>query len=161
MSSTWVANASPLIALGSIGCIDVLPSLCADLLIPEGVAQEVARGPASDPARAWVQEHGQRFIHAMGGLSPVVAAWDLGLGESQVLSVCCKQQGREAILDDRAARRCATALGVPARGTLAVIILAKRRGLIPAVRPLFDELAAKGFHADSAVLERALHLAGE
>ena len=156
-----MANASPLILLGSIGQSGLLRRLCDELIIPTGVAQEVEAGPPSDPARLRLREQGQPLIHPVDSVVPVVAAWDLGLGESHVLSLCYGAPGREAILDDGPARRCAAALGVPDRGTLAAIVLAKRRGLVPAARPLFEELLAKGLRADERVVARAIQLAGE
>ncbi len=59
-----------------------------------------------------------------------LAAWDLGLGESQVLSWIYQNPGYEAILDDRAAKNAAASLGIPVRGTLGVILLAKREGRV-------------------------------
>jgi predicted nucleic acid-binding protein len=147
--------------LGKIGQIDLLPRLCTKLIIPGGVVHEIEQGATTDPARVWVRERGSPFVQSVNALAPVVAAWDLGLGESHVLHLCYGHPGKEAILDDRAARHCASALGVPVRGTLAVIVLAKRETLIPAVRPLLEELGAKGLRVDARVLEHALRLAGE
>lgn len=161
MGRVWVVNASPLILLGSIGRIDLLPRLCGELIIPGGVADEVENGPASDPARIWVQEHGRPFVRPVDAVVPIVAAWDLGLGESQVLSLCHGEPEREAILDDRPARRCAAGLAIPVRGTLAVIVLARQEGLIPLARPLFVELLSRGLRATPGVVDRAIRLAGE
>lgn len=161
MSRAWVVNASPLISLGTIGHIELLPSLCDEMIIPEGVAREVDAGPPSDAARLWLHERGEPFVREVGAVLPIVASWDLGLGEGQVLSLCHGDPSREAILDDGSARRRAVALGVPVRGTLSVIVLAKRRGLVPAARPLFEQLLANGLRADERVVERAIELAGE
>ena len=161
MARTWVVNASPLILLGRIGRIEFLPRLAEKLIIPSGVVQELERGPVSDPARVWLAKHGDALEHAVTTVPSAVAAWDLGLGESHVLSLCYGQENREAILDDGPARRCAAALGVPVRGTLSLIVLAKRDGLVPASRPLFEELLAKGLRAAPNVIERAIELAGE
>ena len=45
MSRVWVVNASPLILLGTIGSIELLPHLCGELIIPQGVAQAIEQGP--------------------------------------------------------------------------------------------------------------------
>jgi len=161
VSSVWVANAAPLIFLGKIGHLDLLEHLAARVIIPSGVAQEVKQGPPSDPARQWVEGRGRRLVRRTRAVSPAIAAWDLGLGESQVLHVALGQPGGEAILDDRAARECAVALGVSFRGTISVLGLAKRRGLVPALRPLLDDLVAKGFYVARPILDHALELAGE
>jgi predicted nucleic acid-binding protein len=64
-------------------------------------------------------------------IPPGIQAWGLGEGESSVLAWATAHQGVEAIIDDLAARRCAAALGVPVRGTLGLVLVAKRRGNIP------------------------------
>jgi predicted nucleic acid-binding protein len=161
VGSTWVVNASPLISLGRVGQIELLPQLCDEIVIPEGVAQEIESGPPRDPAAVWLREHGHRFVLSVALLEPAVVAWDLGMGESQVLSLCFGRAGAEAVLDDRAARRCAASLRVPVRGTLSVLVLAKRRGLVPAVRPVLDNLVANGFRAARHLSARILRLAGE
>ena len=161
MSSVWVVNAAPLIFLAKIGHLDLLERLAARVIVPSGVAQEVRDGPPPDPARQWVEGRGSRLIRKTRTVSPAIAAWDLGLGESQVIHVALGQPGSEAILDDRAARECAAALGVSFRGTISVLGMAKRRGLVPALRPLLDDLVAKGFHVARPILDQALELAGE
>jgi predicted nucleic acid-binding protein len=135
--------------------------LCDQLLIPEGVAQEIEDSPPHDRAAVWLREYGHRFVQSFAVIEPAVMAWDLGVGESQVLSLCCRQRGAEAVLDDRAARRCAASLRVPVRGTLSVLVVAKRSGLVPAVRPVLDDLVANGFRAQRGLIARILRLAGE
>ena len=44
----WVVNASPVILLGKAGIIHLLPQLCAELVVPEGVLAEVAEGQSAD-----------------------------------------------------------------------------------------------------------------
>jgi predicted nucleic acid-binding protein len=59
------------------------------------------------------------------------------------------------ILDDRPARRVAADLGLPLIGTLGILVMAKREGLIPAIRPDVDALVNSGFFV-SADLYRDL-----
>jgi predicted nucleic acid-binding protein len=67
----------------------------------------------------------------------------------------------EAILDDQAARRCAAALGIRLRGTLGILLLAKKAGRLSRVRPLLEQLIAHGFRIDTGLLQAALQLVGE
>jgi predicted nucleic acid-binding protein len=94
-------------------------------------------------------------------VDPLVAAWDLGLGESHVLTLCRKLPDAEAILDGRAARNCAAGLGIRVRGTVALIVLAKRKGVIARAKPLLDGLMEHGIRIDASVIGAALRLAGE
>lgn len=161
VSDVWVTNASPLILLGKIGKIDLITRIGARIVVPEGVAAEVRAGPAGDPARVWIEGPGVESVTAVEKVDSLVATWDLGLGESHVLTLCRMSPGAEAILDDRAARNCAVTLGIRVRGTLALIVLAKRRGLIAEAKPLFHGLLDHGIRVDAAVIETALRLAGE
>ncbi|WP_243147264.1 DUF3368 domain-containing protein [Scytonema sp. UIC 10036] len=94
-------------------------------------------------------------------IDPLVASWDLGLGESHVLSWGYNNPGYEAILDDRAAKNAALALKVPVRSTLGVILLAKQEGIVPAVKPIFEQLVQIGFRVSPQVLSAALRLVNE
>jgi predicted nucleic acid-binding protein len=157
----WVVNASPLILLANIARISLLEKLCADLIIPEAFAVEVLAGPLRDAAQSWLEDKGQTYVCRVDSVDPVVAGWDLGIGESEVLTLARRAPEYEAILDDRAARNCAMTLNIPVRGTLGIVLLAKQEGLIERVQPVFQELLDAGLRITPSVLGTALDLAGE
>jgi predicted nucleic acid-binding protein len=88
-------------------------------------------------------------------------AWDLGAGETAVISYVAANPGWTAILDDGAARRCARAFDIPVKGTLAVVLLAKQRKLIPSARTLLGQLRNNGFRIEENLLIVALRTIGE
>lgn len=90
-----------------------------------------------------------------------IARWDLGAGESEVLAWAFTHPGAEAIVDDLSGRRCAQTLGVPLRGTLGLVLQAKRDGHVAAVRPLFERLRAAGMYLSETVLNQAAALVDE
>src|SRR5262249_55830018 len=141
----------PVIRLARVGRVALLEDLAEEPIIPSGVAREILEGPEGDPARSWLAGAGASRVQPAEMIAAVVAAWDLGAGESEVLSWACRHPGVEAILDDRAARNCAVALGVPVRGTLGVILLAKKEGNVPLALPLLDELRTAGLRISTAV----------
>ena len=110
--SQVVVNASPLIALFNSRQAELLPQLFEDIIIPRGVWEEVTvRTPADLAAQqlketSWVQRVETVQISAK------IAAWDLGQGESEVLSWIVRYPNYTGIVDDLAARRCADALAV-------------------------------------------------
>lgn len=71
-------------------------------------------------------------------------AWNLGAGETAVLSYALGQPPLRAIIDDADARRCARTLGIPFLGTGGVLMLAKRRGLVPSVVDGLEKLRSAG-----------------
>ena len=156
----WTFDASPLIALGKAGLLDLPERLGAEVVVPDAVAAEVAAGDAGDPARVRLQS-GPVVPSVPVRALRVVAAWDLGAGESAVISYVLDHPGADAVLDDAPARTCAKALGVRVRGTLGPLVLAKREGVIPAVRPPIDALLGAGYHLGSALVAAVVAEAGE
>lgn len=161
MNRRWVVNASPLISLAKISQVNLIIELCSEAIIPSGVVEEINSGTDDDPAKIWLRNKGNFLIGQINTVHPLIATWDLGLGESHVLSWIYQNPGYEAILDDRAAKNAATALGVPVRGTLGVILLAKREGRVESAKVLFEQLVQVGFRVSPKVLAAALQLVGE
>ncbi len=150
-------NTSPLIFLSRVGGLSWLCDLCTGPLeIPRGVIAEVAAG-----------QDGQSIIDGLGvdsrvrpvddiTVPVVVAAWDLGLGETQVLAHSLGQCGVVAVLDDGAARQCARSLGIPVVGTLGLVLAAKRMGWIAAARPVVERLLGDGLYPSPSLVAEAL-----
>ena len=156
----WVFDASSLIALGNVGLLGLPEKLSTERVVPEAVAAEVRMGRDTDPAKQWLLSDPPVMVRP----SPVameVAGWDLGAGERAAISYAPTNPGFEAVLDERAGRTCANALGVRVVGTLGILTLAKRAGLIPAVRPHVDALLASGYHFGAGLVAVVLEEAGE
>jgi predicted nucleic acid-binding protein len=157
VAEVWVVNASPLIVLDRLGRIDLLARLGNTLIVPGGVVAEISRGPRPiNPDRL-------DFFRTVvvEAIDPVVAAWDLGRGESEVLTCAASVDADVAVLDDRSARRCATALGLATHGTLHVLLKAKEAGLLPSVAPMIERARAEGLFLSDALVAKVLVLAGE
>jgi len=154
-----VVNASPLVVLARAGRLDLLRLLGSRVVVPSPVAREV-RAHSDETARAleeeaWIEEE------PAAPVAERVAAWDLGLGESAVLSWAIAHPGTLAVIDDYAARKCAEVVGVAVKGTLGVVLLAKSSGRIPAARPVIDELRRAGLYLSDHLVAGALALVGE
>jgi predicted nucleic acid-binding protein len=148
-----IVNSSPLIALEQIGHLDLLEKLFSTVLIPPAVARETAPRltlPVWASERSLTQPIGPQILRA-----------SLGPGESEALSLALEVGARWVILDDRPARRLAEALGLPGIGTLGVLLAAKRRGQLPAVRPCLEALTSHGFRIATDLYELILSDAGE
>ncbi len=127
-----VVNASPLITLFRSGQADLLPRLFDRIVIPEGVWQEWWSQDRTMPLPAsWALSRGRSREPVVA--SPRVEIWNLGAGETAVLSYALAHSGLRAVIDDAEARRCARTLDIPLLGTGGVLLLAKRRGLLPSV----------------------------
>jgi len=65
------------------------------------------------------------------------------------------------VIDERRGRAVATRLGVAVKGTLGVLVLAKRSGLMPAVAPVIQAMRERGLWLGAEVVAEVLSLAGE
>lgn len=155
MSSFWVINASPLIILSRIGQLNLLERLSTKAGVPDAVIGEVQAGLANDPSAAITMQWASQRRLANLPVPESVAIWGLGRGESQVINHCLDNQNT-AVLDDLAARRCATAHGVNMIGTLGVILAAKHAGLVPLARPLVEQAVAAGLYLHPQLVQGAL-----
>jgi predicted nucleic acid-binding protein len=151
---TVVADTSALISLGWVDQLPILPALFGRIAVPPAVAAEATRrGPALP---AWIDIR----VAARPPDDRVVAA-RLGAGETEVLCLGLELEGAWLILDDGKARALARQIGLRMLGTAAVLVEAKRAGLLKRVQPVLDALLSKGFRLEREVYERILQAAGE
>jgi predicted nucleic acid-binding protein len=156
-----IVNASPLILLANSGQLDLLRAGVAEIIVLDAVLREVsARGPG-DPVLLEVERAAWLKVAPAPPTPPEVLVWDLGDGESAVLSISRNDPECEAILDDRDARRCAQALGIGTRGTIGLIVLARQIGSIPAAGPVLEEVRRAGLFVTHDLVRQALALVGE
>lgn len=157
MLERWVVNASPLIVLGKIGQLELLTKLPQRIVVPAAVVSEIMAGPEGDAARIAIQTKMFTKVNTPGNLTAELAAWDLGAGETAVLAYSIAHPGWIAVIDDGAARKCAKTFGIPLKGTLAVIILAKKRGLIPSAAKVLHAVQEAGLRLDEGLIRVVLH----
>ncbi|HYX24503.1 MAG TPA: DUF3368 domain-containing protein [Thermoanaerobaculia bacterium] len=159
--SRFVVNASPLIFLSQIKALSILSRLAREVIVPVSVQAEVRSVRKSHPSFTEVEIPEWVRIEPDLPLPEEISGWDLGAGESQVLAHACRVPDCEVVLDDLQARRCARGLGLTMTGTLGVILRAKEQGVIPAARPLIEELIRKRMYLSRSLAEEALADIGE
>jgi len=146
MPERWAVNASPIISLARVDRADLLLSIPDVCVVPQAVVSEIMAGPESDPARNFVQNRPIEIVD-IPAPSAEIMGWDLGSGETSVLSFALANPDYTAILDDLAARKCANGFSIRVKGTLAVVLMAKQKKLIPSASEVLRSLQS----ADSAI----------
>ena len=161
MAERPAVNASPLIFLSRAGLLDMLRLEGAEVVVPRSVAQEIHRRGSDDPTVQSIEKALWLTVIDALPIPDTIRAWDLVEGENAVLAWGHTNPGTVIIIDDLAARRCAAAHGIPVRGTLGLILSAKKRGLIPEARPVLENLRQSGMYLSNRILSQALALVGE
>lgn len=144
-----VSNTSPIIALDYLKELHLLRELFGVTLIPPAVAREITG--RSFPS--WIQVR-----NLSQPVSPVILSASLGAGEREALTLALELEA-DILLDDKAARRIASRLRRPVLGTLGLLLRAKEKGLIPAIRPGLERLRALPFHISPRLHESAISAA--
>ena len=156
-----VVNASPLIILFKSGLADLLPKLFAEVVVPEAVWREVMAGGESDEATSQLPSVSWLRREATQTIAPGVLIWNLGDGESEVLSFALARPEHRALVDDHAARSCARTLGIRPLGTGGALVLAKKRGLIKSVSAELEKLRDAGLWLSNEMITLLKEQAGE
>ena len=151
-----VVNASPLICLYRSGLLGLLPSLFKEIVVPELVVKEIM---AKEEINLKLEKQIYKFADV--AIVPPVASWDLGNGESAVLTFALKNPEHWAVIDDREARRCAVSLGCRYTGTVGIIVLAKKKGIITSVNDSLEKLENAGLWLSETFVNEVCKKAGE
>lgn len=153
-----VSDAGPLISLGRLDLLGLLPGLFAEVQVPAQVLQECAARPGNDDFT--------RIMVAVsrGWLTPcnAVPIKDKTLGQGERAAIArALEIGAGLLADDQDARRHAESLGVHTIGTLGVLVRAKRAGTLADIKPLIDRLRADGQRLGASAVAQALAAADE
>lgn len=132
-----VVNAGPLMALGKLGLLQLLPSLYQTVLIPSDVYEEVVvRGLEQDQPDAYAVQlalaRGQVEMRPMGKipLMESIRVLPLHPGEKSVIQLAITETADWALLDDWLARESARQFNLRVKGTLGIIAAAYQQALL-------------------------------
>ncbi len=137
-----VSNATPIVSLTVINRLEFLEEIFKKIYIAEAVYDEItsARYPG-------YKELSGRFfevkrIKNRESLDPLLN--DLDLGEAESILLASEIKADALIMDERSGYKIAQKRGLPVIGTLTVLLMAKKRGMINEVKPILDQMIQKG-----------------
>lgn len=159
MKGKIVINASPIILLHKADLEYLLPALFSSIIVPNKVMDEIAVHEEDEVAQRI--RSAPVFTICGVSLEPLVQAWDLGKGETDVISFAYRNPEHIPVLDDSAAKACCISLGLRTLGTGAILILAKQKGLLISVRETLEVLRNRGMWISDPVLHLLSDKAGE
>ena len=136
-----------------------MPRLFKRINVPEAVWSEVVNERRDAAARGLLSQTWPSREKVT--ISPRIQAWNLGGGETAVLSYALMNPPIRAVIDDMDARRCAQALGIALFGTGGILLLAKRRGLLESVNDGLIKLREVGLWLSDDIIRLIKAQAGE
>ena len=139
-----VSDTSPITNLAAIGQLDLLRQLYSRVIIPEAVYNEmvdinkIVPGAVEVKTLSWIQT--QTVINSLQVTEIQENNQSIHLGEAEAIILSLEIKADLLLMDERRGRIVATNYGINITGLLGVLIQAKKQGLIPAIKPLIDQL---------------------
>lgn len=158
-----VTDAGPIIHLSLVRLLRLLPALYQRVLVPDLVYREVVVDGDTLPGSAELRQAQWTEVVSHDPAAPLfrLLRAQLDPGEAAAISLAAARKPALVLSDDRPARLAAEQLGLAVRGTLGVLVEAKRRGEIAAVAPVVADLRNQGVWLSDGLVQRILNEVGE
>jgi hypothetical protein len=154
-----VSNTTPIISLASIQQLEILERLFGEIIVPKAVYGEIKA------KESWgYKEIDFEFVRVetvRGELYKDFLLNQLDSGESETILLAKELNADLVIIDENLAYKIAKNSGLNVTRTLSILLKAKESGIIGQVKPLLDEMIAKGRWYSQNVYENFLKKIGE
>ena len=162
---TVISDTSAITNLAAIHNLQLLLQLYSQVMIPEAVYRELADIEPPVPGTLEVQRASWLEVREIVNREVVERLQDevrLDSGESEVIALALELNADLLLIDERRGRAKADRLGVRITVLLGILVEAKQKNLIVAVKPLIDKLIAKSeFRVSSALYSQILNVVDE
>ena len=164
MNHIVVSDTGPLIALARAGQLDLLHRLYGGVRVPPAVHAELAIHSgypgATSLARAfdagWITEQPLSDRALATRLTLLLDA-----GEAEAIALASRPDTRFLLIDESRGRRVARARGISVVGVAGMLMVAKSRGMLPAVGPVLEAMSRAGYFLSPRLVSEVLARAGE
>lgn len=155
-----VSDTSPIINWAAVGHLQLLQQLYGEVVTPLAVFRERTIGGAGRLGGMEVQTPEWMAVKQATHRTLVTALqMELDAGEAEAIALAKELAADLLLMDERRGRDIAARLGLRVIGLSGVLIEAKPRGNIPAVKPMLDDLRAKaGFWVSQQLYTRVCEL---
>ena len=167
MSYKIVCNSSPIIGLSMIGRLDLLWELFDKVFISQAVYNEIANHENIKNITGIVELEkailqGNISVYRVINNELVKQLYGkLHYGEIETIITAKELKIKHVIIDEKSARNLAEAMLLKPIGIVGVLILAKKKDKISAIKPYLDVLTSRKFRISEKIYNLALKAAGE
>ena len=155
-----ILDTTPILTLLKISKFSLLKDIYEKIIIPEGVYQEIEIGKNKEyyinlAELEWVKIEKIKNNQAIKYLA------DLDKGEAEVIVLAEEINADIVVIDEKIGREYAKRNNLNLTGTLGILIKAKNKRLIKAIKPLIDEMQNKGVWLNDKLIISVLKITGE
>ncbi len=159
-----ISNTSPIVNLAVAGHLHLLQKLYGQVVIPQAVYDELSGILKKYPhIRDSVMQASWIECHTVKNRDLVSAfAREVDRGEAEAIALANEMKADLLLLDEKRGRQVARRTGLKVVGVLGILIEAKKKGEIAAVKTVLDTMMSEaGFWVSKELYDRVLHQAGE
>lgn len=156
MAQVVIADAGPIIALAKVNLLSVLEQLFDNIVIPTAIQRECLIKISPEAQRI------QQAIDA--GIIQIAASEQtdlslelsrsLGDGEKNAIYLAMQYENSLLIIDDLLARKQALKLGLNFIGTVRLLDIAEKQGIIPDAIQIIDAISNTGYRISKDILQQ-------
>lgn len=149
-----IADAGPIFSLAIIDKLELLNAIFDDIKIPRAVWHEITL----DKKTAFYGKIHGYFKHRVldiSGFNELTLIMDYGESESVMLYK--ELNAQFLLIDDKKARNIAENFDIKCVGTLGLLSMAREKGLIDKLKPLFETLLKNDRYYSINLLNKILH----
>lgn len=155
-----VSNTTPLISLLKLSKLELLKELYKEISIPFAVFQEIEAGRNKAfyqdlSTITWIK------IREIKDKKALKYFLELDTGEAEAIVLANEIGADLIILDEKLGRFHAKHADLQVTGTIGILLKAKSTGLIPAIKPLLQELIDKDVWISGTLMNEILQKANE
>jgi hypothetical protein len=158
MRSIVIADTGVIISLAALDKLNILEEFFKEIYIPEAVWNELLslnQFPHLEEIKRFFK---QRVIKITSSNNLILL---MDFGESESVLLYKELKADLLLIDDKHARTIAESLGVACIGTLGLLIVAKQRGTIKELKPLFNKLIMNKRYYSKKLLNEILKESNE
>ena len=153
-----VADTGPIITLVQIDQLKTLELLFPDYVLPDIVFEELRK---YQPIQKSQKQLSGLKGHIRKSNQPYPQVDGLDEGELACVALYYEMKADAILIEDKTARQWAESQGIPCLGSIAILIKAKRVGLIKKIKPLLLEMRKNKRFVSDELFTRTLKDEGE
>lgn len=157
-----VANATPFIALAKIKKLSLIKELFGEIFVPKEVYDEITiKGDRRKGASEFKRAPWLKVLEVKDRTKVDILLSELDKGEAEAIVLAQEIKADLLLIDEEKARVIARFAGLRYLGTVGLLLLAKKRKLIPMVKPVLERLINTGFRLSDKVYQAVITKANE
>ncbi len=139
-----ISDSGPIFSLAMVNKLEVLEELFVEIFIPNAVWDEITKDQNSQYYQRIVV-YFQHRVKSISGLNRLTFVMDYG--ESEAVILHGELNADFLLIDDKKARDIAEGFGIKCIGTIGILSIAREKGIIDELRPIFKTfLSNKRFY---------------